>query len=85
MPPSEKVSLTEEDALKLATHKHYKGGLYRVLFQATNSEDQSTWVVYEHLWPHKISKHVRSATEFYGDLPDGRMRFQPTWLSTDPS
>jgi len=44
---------------------HKKGGLYRKLYDARHSDDESAVVVYEHLWPHKRGVWVRLADQFY--------------------
>ncbi len=73
----------EEAALKLATHRHYKGGLYRKLYDSNHSEDKDAegnpvkYVVYEHLFPHEPGIWVRPAELFYGNLEDGSRRFRP--------
>ncbi len=41
------------EALALATHRHYKVGLYRVIGVARHSETEEAMIVYEHLWPHE--------------------------------
>jgi hypothetical protein len=69
--------MTEDEALELATHRHYKGGLYRMLGEATHSETGETLVVYEHIWPRDRSLWVRPASLYYGRLADGRLRFEP--------
>lgn len=69
--------MDEQQALGLATHRHYKGGLYRFLSAARHSETGENMVVYEHLWPHARGLWVRPAELFYGVLADGRARFQP--------
>jgi hypothetical protein len=69
--------MTETEALALATHRHYKGGLYRVIGVARHSEDLSPMIVYEHLWPHEPGLWVRPKEMFEGDLEDGRRRFTP--------
>jgi hypothetical protein len=69
--------VTEDEALKLATHRHYKGGLYRLLGEARHSETGETMVVYEHLWPHARGLWVRPAELFHGTLADGSPRFRP--------
>ena len=43
--------MTEQEAEQLATHRHYKGGLYRYIGVARHSETEESVVVYEHLWP----------------------------------
>lgn len=82
------LSVTEEEALKVATHRHYKGGLYRVLGEATHSETGDILVVYEHLWPHEQSLWVRPAAMYHERLSDGRLRFAPVSMivfdRTDP-
>ncbi|QRE00058.1 hypothetical protein [Burkholderia phage BCSR5] len=72
--------LIETEALALATHRHYKGGLYRVLFEALHTENQEQLVIYEHLWPHKRNIYARPREMFYGNLEDGTVRFTPMHL-----
>jgi hypothetical protein len=67
--------MTETEALGLATHRHYKGGLYRVLGTATHSETLAPMTLYEHLWPNPPGLWVRPAEMFHGVLEDGRLRF----------
>ncbi|MDR9179787.1 aminotransferase class III-fold pyridoxal phosphate-dependent enzyme [Burkholderia multivorans] len=56
--------MTEQEAEQLATHRHYKGGLYRVIGVARHSETEESLVVYEHLWPHARGLWVRPETMF---------------------
>lgn len=70
-------SMTESEALALASHRHYKGGLYRYVGTARHSETEESLVVYEHLWPHERGLWVRPAEMFFGKLDDGRPRFAP--------
>ena len=67
--------MTETEARALATHRHYKGGLYRAIGPARHSETHETMVVYEHLWPHERGLWVRPAVLFNGTLADGSPRF----------
>lgn len=69
--------MTESEALALATHRHYKGGLYRYVDTARHSETEESMVVYEHLWPHARGLWVRPADLFFGQLADGSPRFAP--------
>jgi thioredoxin len=69
--------MTEAEALKEATHQHYRGGLYKVIGTALHTETQESVVVYEHLYPHERALYVRPADMFYGKLEDGRLRFAP--------
>jgi hypothetical protein len=71
------VSMTEADARSIATHEHYKGGLYRVLGEARHSETEEWLVVYEQLWPKARSFWVRPREMFHGNLEDGTVRFRP--------
>ncbi|KPC53710.1 hypothetical protein WG78_07700 [Amantichitinum ursilacus] len=71
-----RLAMTETEARQLATHQHYKGGLYRELGTATHSETGEAMTVYEHLWPHTRALWVRPAEMFHGDLPDGSPRFR---------
>ncbi len=57
--------MTESEALALATHRHYKGGLYRYIDTARHSETEESMVVYEHLWPHARGLWVRPADLFF--------------------
>ncbi len=68
--------MTETEALALATHRHYKGGLYRVIDVARHSETEEAMIVYEHLWPHDHGLWVRPAALFNGTLENGSPRFQ---------
>lgn len=56
------------------THRHYKGGLYRVLHEATHSETELAMTVYE---GQDGRRWARPSEMFNEDLPDGRRRFQP--------
>lgn len=56
----------EGNALKAKgeVYRHYKGGIYRKLFEATNTETGELDVVYEHLWPHQHGYFTRPKSEF---------------------
>lgn len=69
------MTLSEAEALKIATHRHYKEGLYRVIGEARHSETEEWVVIYEQLWPKERSMWVRPKDMFYGKLEDGRIRF----------
>lgn len=77
--------MTEAEALQLATHRHYKGGLYRWIGVATHSETGEKLVVYEHLWPKERGLYVRAQTMFEERLADGRERFAGLGSRTGPS
>ena len=70
---------TEQDAILSATgliYKHYKGGIYRLLFAGVMNTDTGVLgVVHEHIWPHAHSIRWRPQEEFFGRLADGRERF----------
>lgn len=69
---------TEETAELKATHRHYKGGLYRVISDdVSHTETNERLVVYEHLWPHEKSVKARPYDNFTATLEDGRRRFEP--------
>lgn len=68
-------ALTESQALHLATHRHYKGGLYRVISEGRDATTGGPVVLYMHLHPHKPEMWSRPRDEFYGKLADGRDRF----------
>ncbi len=69
--------MTEDEARQLASHRHYKGGLYKVLGEAKHSETGESLVIYEHLWPHDRSLWARPSSMYYDRLADGRLRFEP--------
>lgn len=75
MSQAEEPTLTEARALAQATHRHYKGGLYRVTGIAKHSETGESMTVYEHLWPNPPGLWVRPTAMFNERLPDGRLRF----------
>lgn len=74
--PRYKVT-SEAEALQLATHRHYKGGLYRRVFESKHSENGEILTVYVHIWPHNTSPWARPAEMFHGRLEDERVRFAP--------
>lgn len=47
-------------------YRHYKGGIYEVLFEATHTEDNTTCVVYKHLESGKI--YVRPKLVFLSTI-----------------
>ena len=63
-----------------ATHRHYKGGYYKVVCEATHTETGERLVVYEHVWPHTRSRFARPYDIFHGLLENGRPRFEPLHL-----
>ena len=69
--------MTEARALAVATHRHYKGGLYSVIGTAKHSETLEPMVVYEPLWPNAPGLWVRPEAMFHGILADGSPRFRP--------
>ncbi|QTB82188.1 DUF1653 domain-containing protein [Burkholderia pseudomallei] len=68
--------MTEQEAERIATHRHYKGGLYRVIGVARHSETEERLVVYERLWPKERSLWVRPEAMFEETLADGTPRFR---------
>lgn len=69
--------MTEVEARKIASHEHYKGGLYRVIGAAMHSETLESVIVYEQLWPKERSLWVRPAAMFNEVFDDGTRRFRP--------
>lgn len=70
------AGLAEGPALPLAppTHRHYKGGLYALLFaDAIRSDDKSPVVVYQHDGDGRV--WVRPAGMWGERLPGGEPRF----------
>jgi hypothetical protein len=76
--------MTETEAAALATHRHYKGGLYRLIGAARHSETEEPMIVYEHLWPHERGLWVRRAHLFTDTLADGRPRFEALDIRETP-
>lgn len=70
---------SEESALALGTHRHYKGGVYRVLGQIRNADDADapTRTLYQHIWPHARQMWHRNTEEFNSTLITGELRFKP--------
>jgi len=56
------------------THRHYKGGLYRVLFEATHTETEEVFVVYQACSDGSV--WLRPKAMFYS-VDDGTPRFTP--------
>ncbi len=57
-----------------ATHRHYKGGLYQKLFDATHSESEELLTIYR---TEDGRPFARPKTMFDGLTDDGKRRFQP--------
>jgi hypothetical protein len=61
-------------------YTHYKGGIYRVLYQdVKHTKDDSVngrLVVYEHLWPNSHQIYARPHEMFHGRTDDGQKRFR---------
>lgn len=70
------AKLSYRQALSLATHQHYKGGLYRVIEIAPHTETGEEMVIYAHLYPHKPSVFPRPASVFFSSTADGEPRFK---------
>ena len=63
-----------------AVFLHYKGGIYRAIMEAKDTDTGRNMVVYEHLYPHPRSYYVRAADEFLSEVTvDGvtKLRFKP--------
>ena len=64
--------MTEEQALKIATHRHYKGGLYRLMYEnVINTETSELMVIYQHVWPHEPKIYARPQSNFYSRTQEG--------------
>lgn len=57
-----------------ATHRHYKGGLYQKLFDATHSETEELLTIY---LTADGRPFARPKAMFDGLTDDGQRRFQP--------
>ena len=68
---------SEMPGIETATHRHYKGGLYRALGITKHTETAELLMAYEHLWPREVALYVRPPEMFEGCLPDGTRRFAP--------
>jgi hypothetical protein len=69
--------LTRDEAEALATHRHYKGGLYYKLFDALHTETQEGMTVYLHLFPHEPGAYARPKLMFDSPNEAGETRFTP--------
>lgn len=76
------MSTPPEWAVAEATHRHYKGGYYRIVGEAKHTETGERMVVYEHIWPHERGLFCRPFDLFYGVLSDGSPRFEPLTRQT---
>lgn len=56
---------------------HYKGGIYRYLFEARSADDGRPVVVYLHLGPNEPEIWVRDKEEFFSEHEPGKLRFTP--------
>lgn len=55
-------------------YKHFKGGLYKLLYIATHSETQEKLVIYRSLRDNKI--YARPYSMFFGYVAPGVKRFK---------
>lgn len=69
--------MIEAEALCIATHRHYKGGLYKYLFTALHTETGEAMIIYQHVWPHRQAYFARPASIWNKLLPSGGERFVP--------
>jgi hypothetical protein len=63
-----------------ATHRHYKGGLYQKLFDATHSESEELLTIY---LTSDGRPFARPKAMFDGLTDDGVRRFEPIESATD--
>jgi hypothetical protein len=68
--------LTEAEARAMATHRHYKGGLYYKLFDALHTETQEQMTIYLHLFPHEPGAYARPKLMFESPNEAGQTRFE---------
>lgn len=73
---------TEQETLQVATHRHYKGGLYRML-DVIHRPGKESLVLYEHLWPHMRGLWLRPVELFMGKTKEGQERFAKISLVSD--
>lgn len=74
----ESLFASEADALNApgTVYRHYKGGIYRVLFpHVKHTENNEYGVVYEHLYPNPHGVYFRPQTMFFGTTDGGVQRF----------
>lgn len=67
--------LKEHEARAVASHQHYKGGLYYVIGDVKHTETQEVLTAYVHLYPHQPSFFVRPKDMFDGLNDAGQQRF----------
>lgn len=56
-------------------YRHFKGGLYRILCEAKDSETKANMIVYQSIETGQI--WTRSAYQFHKNHVDGSRRFTP--------
>ncbi len=69
---------TEAEALAAPgeVYRHYKGGIYRLLFKGVlHTENKELGVVYEHLHPNPPGVYFRPQDMFFGLNEHGIQRF----------
>jgi hypothetical protein len=73
---------SEQDAIEEATHRHYKGGLYRMI-EVIHQPGKDSLVLYDHLWPHVRGLWLRPVELFMGKTKEGQERFAKIGLVFD--
>lgn len=63
-------------------YKHFKGGIYKLLYISTHSETQEKLVVYRSLKDNKV--YARPYSMFFEDVTPGIKRFTPIKLKRKP-
>lgn len=69
------MTVTGDTADAIATHRHYKGGLYYRLFEALHTEDEEDLTIYLHVWPNPPGAYARPVEMFNGKNDNGAERF----------
>lgn len=64
---------TERQPQWKATHRHYKGGLYRVIGEAVHTETSAFLTIYDN---EQGNIFARPQGMFYGTIEDGTPRFR---------
>jgi hypothetical protein len=70
------IALADQlDRERQPTHRHFKGGLYRVLHDDAKNDDLEPMTVYQSVEDGNV--WVRTTANFRYVFPDGRKRFEP--------
>ena len=60
-----------------ATHRHYKGGYYKIIGCGKHTENNESLVIYQHVWPHQDTNTLYCRPmEMFTGMVNGKERFE---------